>query len=50
MGRGFTGAGNGDRNKRNFIIMPFRNNSPVNLHCSPATTILNENPAREEGA
>ena len=23
----------------------FHNNSPVTLHCSPATTILNENPA-----
>ena len=24
----------------------FHNNSPATLHCSPATTILNENPAR----
>ena len=25
----------------------FHNNSPATLHCSPATTILNENPVSE---
>ena len=26
----------------------FHNNSPVTLHCSPATTILDKNPERED--